>query len=440
MKNFELITVCHEDYYNDLIETVIDSITDTLKGKLGSVTLNNQTVFNTEQAISAGKNERTRNADCIVVLLATWIECDIVMTLIKELEPLPLMIWGFPITELNKRRISTGSYVSLSMFSGVIKRLGLKHKCMIGDWQKEKTIEQIRSFMAASSAVKRLKYSNVGLVGYTSMSIYTGTFDHLLMRYNIGPEIHQIDTYTLINEAEKSTDAEINQAHKYLESLGSICLNISDDMLRKTLGLYVALKKLCLKNSWDAINVKCQYELSKEYKAVPCVPLSMLAEDDVVASCEGDILNTVSMMILRYISSGTVTYGDSIDHKGNKITFSACGFLPFSMGYGKKTVCNFMPHPAFTGIQASYVMKPKRVTYMRLVEDIGSYHIICGTGQGLPTELRDSFMPALDVEIDGNIDDLVASYAGQHFAICYGDYVKEIEMFAELMGIEIIVI
>jgi hypothetical protein len=70
-----------------------------------------------------------------------------------------------------------------------------------------------------------------------------------------------------------------------------------------------------------------------------------------------------------------------------------------------------------------------------MVEDIGDYHIVYFTGQGLPTQMRQGYMPALDVELDGDINELVKNYAGQHFAICYGDISNEIEDYCTLMGI-----
>jgi len=99
-------------------------------------------------------------------------------------------------------------------------------------------------------------------------------------------------------------------------------------------------------------------------------------------------------------------------------------------------VQKFLEHPGFTGIQVSGVMRPEKVTWMRLVEDVGDYHIVYGTGNGKETEPRGGCMPALNVELDGDIRALEKEYAGQHYAIAYGDYGDEIALLAELMGME----
>lgn len=40
---------------------------------------------------------------------------------------------------------------------------------------------------------------------------------------------------------------------------------------------------------------------------------------------------------------------------------------------------------------------------------------------GLKTELRQGYMPALDIRLDGDMGRFIDNYSGQHYAICYGD-------------------
>ncbi len=267
------------------------------------------------------------------------------------------------------------------------------------------------------------------------MGIYPGTFDHVLMRYIVGPEVTHKDAYSLISRAEKASVVQVDRAESKLRNYANVSNDVGSDILKRTLALYVALKDMCENEEWSAVNIKCQYEFSKEYKVVPCVALSLLAEDGIVTSCEGDILNTISMLMLHLITDNVVTYADVLSHNHNTVKFSACGFLPFSMGQGKRNVQKFLEHPGFCGIQTSFVMKPGMVTFLRLIEDIGGYHLLCGTGTGLDTQLRDGCMPALDVLLDADINTLTKNYSGQHFALCYGDVTRELEELAIILGI-----
>ena len=466
------------------------------------------------QAVSCARAARAAGAAGVILVMATWVECDVVMSALKELEGVPMLVYAFPLMEVEGRKESTGAYVSGSMISGVIRRLKLPVDVVLGSWEDPQILKKLQAFAAGAAAFDRLKYSRIGLFGYTSMSIYTGTFDHVLMRYKIGPEVVHMDSYSLIRRAQALLEAEavgsaqagacvqtaagaqipaamqaaagaqtagqaaggaqtagqaaggaqtamqaaggaqtagqatgaqaaakahiLAAAEQKLRAVTQIRADVLPDVLQRTLGIYAALQSLCEEHSFDAVNVKCQYEFSKEYKTVPCVALSLLADDGIVASCEGDIPCTVSMLILNALSGQTATYGDSLNRWDNIVEFSPCGFMPFSLGAPGTRVQKFLEHPGFSGIQVSGVMRPEKVTFLRLVEDIGSYHILYGTGQGLPTKERGGCMPALDVQLDGSADKLEQEYAGQHYAIVYGDWSAQVEALARIMQLDVV--
>jgi L-fucose isomerase-like protein len=145
------------------------------------------------------------------------------------------------------------------------------------------------------------------------------------------------------------------------------------------------------------------------------------------------------MLMLNLLTGQTVTYGDAIHHSGNVLKISPCGFLPYGLAGSPCAIREFPEGIGFSGLLNSFVMKPGKVTFLRLVEDIGSYHILYGTGTGLESsKLRGGYMPSLDVALDGDIDALVENYSGQHLALCWGDLSPEIEELARILGIEVV--
>jgi hypothetical protein len=72
------------------------------------------------------------------------------------------------------------------------------------------------------------------------------------------------------------------------------------------------------------------------------------------------------------------------------------------------------------------------------VEDRFDYHIIYTVGTGLPTELRQGYMPALDVDIGDKTQEFIEHLAGQHYAFCYGDFSAELNQLAKIMKIKCI--
>ncbi len=437
MARIGFVSISHDDYLDDAGKAFTQKALTELK-RTGHEAVEASGIVTTHKAArETGIALASANLDGVVLFLAGWVECPVVMSFLREVEHLPLCLRGFPMFENAAGKLdSTGSYVSYAMFKGVLDRIGWKFAGVLGDIGTDvEAFDTLAAFCDAAGCRQQLKRCRIGLVGYTSMGIYPGTFDHVLMRTRIGPEIEHIDSYSMIQKAEAASPDARRSAIEAFGRAGTLSGDIPPAILDRTAGVYCGLKEWIAEHELDGINVKCQYEFSKEYRCVPCVPLSMLADEGVVASCEGDIPCTVSMMILHLLTGSTVTYGDSIHHQGNVLKLSSCGFLPFSMGAGEKKICNFLPHPGFTGIQTSFVQKPGRVTFLRLVEGIGQYTLLYGTGEGLETQLRQGIMPALDVLLDSDIRRLTERYAGQHYAICYGDLSGRIESLAKMLGI-----
>jgi L-fucose isomerase-like protein len=441
MSKIGFVSICHKDYVSDVADKIADNAVASLRKRDVDVYQIKDAVVDHQNALRSSLELIKQDIDGVVIFLGTWVECSVVMTVVRELEHLPICLWGFPMYMENGKMQSTGSYVSYAMFKGTMDRVGYKYKGVLGLPENQSVIDEVQNFCSAARCKKLLKRTRIGLVGYTSMSIYPGTFDHVFMRAIIGPEIEHIDSFSVIKRAEKIKDEETVSVIEYLSGVARIRDDVKQKDLTKVSKLYLALKGLSGELDLQAMNVKCQPEFSKEYGMVMCVPLSILAGNGVVSSCEGDILNTVSMIILGYISGGTVTYGDAIHHDDEGVLFSSCGFIPYSFGdSGKREIRKFLPHPGFKGIQNSFVLKKGKVTIIRLVEDKCNYHILVITGHGLDTDLRQGYMPALKVKLDGQVENLVKNYAGQHFAICYGDYSKQIVDLCNLLGINAIMI
>ena len=438
MPRIAFVTIAHNDYLDELCLKWSKAASDALAESGVEVKVMEKAVTDYLSAREIGRSVSAMGVDGVVLFLGTWMECPNAMSVLREVEHLPLCLWGFPMFEHKGALTGTGSYVSYTMFKGTMDRLGYRYLGVLGMPDAPDTIDEVKHFCVAAGAAQAMKRLRIGYFGYTSMGIYTGTFDHVLMRGRIGPEIVHYDSYTLINRAHALAASDCSEPLNRLK-MYRIRDDVNRDDLLKAARFTQALLDLCGEDGLDGVNIKCQYEFSKEYGFVMCVPLSLLAEYGVISSCEGDILCTVSMSIMSSLAGKTVAYGDSINSEGDVLKLSSCGFMPFSMGIpGRQEIRKFLPHPGFSGIQCSFAQRPERVTVMRLIEDVGDYHILYFTGQGLETQLRQGYMPALDVWLDGIFADFLKHANGQHYAICYGDMSKEIEAYAVLMGIRAI--
>ncbi len=440
LKKIGFLVMAHPDYIHDgLAARCADEAAALIEAKGAAAIRPADFICDHRQARQAALKLRCEDVDGVVIFLASWVECPTVMAGVTEITGCPMALWGFPMMFTPEGEQSTGSYVSFAMLRGSFERISLPFTPILAAADSDEAAEKIDAFIKAASAKKRLSRARIGLIGYSSMTIYPGTFDHLLLRSKIGPEVIHSDAYSLIRRAEQQTEDRIDAACAKFEGSAKICCDVGKEALRKAAGLYCGLMEMKEEQDLDAVNAKCQYEFSKEYGMTLCTPLSLAADDAFVTSCEGDILCTVSMMILQYLTGQSIGYGDAITSRPGGLKLSPCGFMPYGIASDAGCeICDFMPGVGFCGIQNRGVMKPGEVTCLRLVEDMGGYHMLVFRGHGrADTKPRQGYMPALDIDLDFPVEKLEARYSGQHFALCYGDVTDDLAALAEMLGVGI---
>ena len=453
------LAVGHEDYISELSNSFTQKALTNLKKQNIDVVTRGKTLVNLYSAQEEAKKISKMDNDGLIIFLETWIECSVAMAVIRMVEHIPFLIWGFPMF-INSKNIldQTGSFVAYTALNGALGRVNYNYKGVVGEVGDIKVLKEISSFSRAAYAFRNLKESRVGLIGYSSMSMYPGSFDHLLLRRFIGPEVIQMDTYLLIKEMEKIEDSRCNSFIKKLSKTVEISREIKPDELIQTIKMYFALKEIINNNKFCALTIKCQYELSKMFGIVPCVPLSLLADDGIVSGCEGDMLTLITMLIFSLLSDKTVAYGDVIRIiNDNNILLSSCGFAPLSLTSEKEKKCirnfneifNYLDddlssgkeekkHKFLKGIVSSNVFRTGRVIFGRLYEGIGKYKIIYGTGESLDTELRQNILPAVSILLDGDITTLVNNFPSQHYSFCYEDIDSPLNDLCRILNIEVL--
>ncbi|MCL5072353.1 MAG: hypothetical protein M1308_15910 [Actinobacteria bacterium] len=441
MGKIAFIRVAHKDYQSDISRQKGREAVGSLIERKIEIFSNDKPLDDAINAREFGYKVNSENVDGVIIFFDTWTEPAIVMSLVQEIKHLPIAIWGFPMFPYKGLMESTGSFVSLPVFSGALKRLKIKHKFILGLPTDKNTLDKVAEFVKVADTIKSLRATRIGLVGYAAMSIYSGTFDHLKLRGIIGPEVLQIDSYSLLNIAQCADKNQYSEFLKNVTKFAAISRDLKPEYLEKEGRLYYAIKELIKIYQLDSINVKCQYELSQEYKCIACPALSLIAEEGPVAACEGDTLTTVSQIILHRLTGQPIAYGDILNVENGEAIFSACGFAPYSLAENpEKVQLNDINHPGFEGPIVSLVLKKGKITFMRINEGADGYIMNIGTGMGLDSELRQGRFPALKFKIEGEEKKFLETLYCQHYAICYGDYTDELVSLCNFLSIDYTII
>ena len=380
------------------------------------------------------------DVDGVIALLVSWVEAPNVVAVLRELGGKPLLLWSHTVFKDGEELLTLGALPGFGVVKESLTAMGMRASLLWGMPWEDKVREKISRFANAARARHMLSQSKIGLRGYASMGMYTGTIDHIALRSRIGPEIDHLDQYAIIRKIDEVDDRKVRELVENAKRRWELFGDVPDKLLETSMRMYLALKSIVDEHGWNALTVKCQYELSRMFGHAPCVPLSMLG-DEMTVSCEGDLPLLVSQLMLHYLTGRPTTYGDIHLIAEDHILLGACGFAPFCMAsdrpkVGRHTVL-------YEGLLNSTAYKPGRVTLSRLGYRGGDFLMHIATGQArIPEAFREVGCPpypSMRVDLDGNTKEFGINLLSQHYAVVYGDVEDDVLELCEIMEIKSIV-
>jgi L-fucose isomerase-like protein len=383
------------------------------------------------------------NYDFVVLLIMTWTELADMFYLVKDFLDKPVLLWSHTMWYVeNKNEYNNlGAFAGAGVARKTLKDFGAKFKFIYGMPGDKKINQELKLFISAVKGVKKLNYSRVGLLGAPSMGMYTAWQDPLILEKILGPNVHQIDQYLLIEKLEKYKTREV---HKELinevKSKWVISDGIDDELIIQNINYVEALIELINEYFWDGFTIKCQYELSTHYKFTPCLPLSIIS-DLIPCSCEGDLPLLTTQLIFNAITGKPVTYCDIHNITSNSILMAACGFSPLSLINGKPIISK---HSAlYSGLLNVKDYIEGEVTVGRIFVDHDSkayFHFVRGIAKTPKKPFRElgcSLYPSMEIFIE-DADSFAQNIASQHYAIVFKDIYNEVVEFCKIKAVNII--
>ena len=381
---------------------------------------------------------RASEYDAIVAVLVSWVEAPLLVATLRPFRSRPVLLWSHTTFMDGASRITLGALPAAGVIRETLQEMQFCFRFVYAMPGEPVLAERSLPFLRATAAVEALSRARVGLFGYASMGMYTGTIDHTQLRSQLGPEIDHLDQYVIVERFNKLTDDDVRHLLPRTESW-ELSLSAGPADLNKVFRMYAAIKALAQENRYDALTVKCQYELSRIFGLAPCMPLSLLG-DEMVVSCEGDLPLVVSQLILHYLTGDPTSYGDLHNATEREILLAACGFAPLSYAAGRPVVNK---HTAlYEGLLNSSPYKEGRVTLARLAAQNGGFKMHIAGGRAVPPppfhEIGCPPYAYTSVELDGDTDAFMQNLFSQHYAITYGDVQAELGELCRILDITVV--
>lgn len=207
--------------------------------------------------------------------------------------------------------------------------------------------KHLKWFAAVCRIVGGMKKFTVGAIGARTTAFKTVRFDELtLQKYKITTETLDLsELFQRVRNIKTGTSEYIKKS-KRLKNYTNFN-NVPSSKFEQLTKVGIAIDDIIKEYELDALALRCWIEIEKELGISPCVLLSELNDRGIVASCELDICNTVTMYALSLASERSSicldwnnNYGDEKD----KCILFHCGSVAQSLMTKKGEV---IEHPMF---------------------------------------------------------------------------------------------
>ena len=414
-------------------------------------------IFNGKAAVDdrgirdAIKELKDKDVDLYIIVAGNWIEPPVLSHPLEEIRGQNILLLGFPESmEMIKEGHFLGSNSAFTVLRNSMKQMDFRFRDIQKFPYREDAVREIKDFAHASRASREMRRVKMGLIGYCSMGIYTTCFDQLKIRSVFGVEIDSYaDSYLLYDQMMK---VEEKRTGPVLEELKKRCQIdeqvVKNGSLDKSLKMYLALKDMAEERDWKGVTVKCQHEYSTFLKCTACLPLSLLTDDGLMCTDEGDVHALVTMIAMNELSgkSEPLYFGDIYKLEEGGFLMGHCGLSPHSCAADSSGINLFPQSPRISldgrttgGVISNYMFREGPVTIGRIENDRqGSYYFHFTRGNIKAIEPLANRWSSLVFTPDSGQEAFADNQLANHYIFIYDDIEDRVRDFCFINGLKVL--
>ena len=256
----------------------------------------------------------------------------------------------------------------------------------------------------------------------------------------LGVRLDRVELSAMFDRAAAADAAALAPLRAVVDARGADALDPVG--VEATLRLHVALRGLADDRGWSAVATRCWPECFAEAGGAACAAQGMLADDDLPATCEADVLGAVTAVALGAAAGRTAFVADLVDAAPDgTVAFWHCGLAAPSLAHPDEPV-GVTVHPNRRApLLHEFRLRPGRVTIARFGHTGGRLRLALGGGEILDAP-RPYTGTSMVVRPDIPADDLVATVMAEgldhHYGVVHGDVRGVMAALAEELGIPVL--
>ncbi len=367
-------------------------------------------------------------ADVLMICIATWSEDHHLLDLLSYVNK-PVILRAYPAFD-------TGSLCCAHQIGAVFTDIGKGYEFIYGNADDGACADEAVKIATAYALVNCMSHVRMGALGGRVKGMTEIAYDEFSIKEKLGARVVNLDEKEMTEKVAAISDEEAAAILESKKDMLACCRVLSSrESMLESAKYYGALRALVEEYDLQALSVKCY----TTYMGKVCLAYSILAEEGIVASCEGDVTNALTMKMLYELSGKPVNNTDLLylDEKKNTILFAHCGSSGFSIAGGEIELAPV--RLAESGVCSRFVAMPGKVTAVNICGHGEKFRMAVMVGDAIPCGMEFPGNPVV-IRFEKSVDDInkeiMKNGIGHHWMVAYGDFAEELESFCRIQNMK----
>ncbi len=375
---------------------------------------------------------KATDADVLMICIATWSEDHHLLDLLSYVD-MPLILRAYPAFD-------TGSLCCAHQIGAVFRDIGKTCEFVYGDADDEACAREVKNLTTAYALKNCMSKVRVGAIGGRVKGMTEIAYDEFAIKQKLGARVVNLDEKEMTSKVAEMTDSEAEKLLEEKKDILSPCkVTAAKESMIESIKYYAALKELANEYELEALSVKCY----TTYMGKICLGYSLLAEEGIVGSCEGDVTNALTMKMMYELSGKPINNTDLLylDEKANTILFAHCGSSGFSIAEGEVDLAPV--RLAETGVCTKFLVKPGKVTAVNICGHGDEFRLSIMVGDAVPCGMEFPGNPVkikFEKPVSQMNKEIMENGIGHHWMVAYGDFTEELKCFCKINNIKMYII
>lgn len=381
-----------------------------------------------DSAASTGRMFAEQHVDVLCLAAASWFEDYLVLDMLEE-AGVPVFLWAFPGME-------TGALCGTQQIACYLKQLAKPCASVFGPLEPGPNLNRAFSFLRAAALRNRLRRARIGLAGYRTPGMTEIAANEIALKRVLGPRVVPVDMVHLLEAARKWDNTERGRIWSRVKAAAGR-VDVLDAAGLDAAGIYLALRETVQREGLSALAFGCY----PYFMGRACLAASLLADEGIPISCEGDVNGAVGMLILSLLSGHPTHNTDLLETlPDGSIVFSHCGSSSHAFAESREDITIAPVRLAHAGVCSLFPARPGPVTLINLIPSGTAYQLAVMEGEAIGAEMVFPGNP-LCVRFRHTAQEIYnwvcVEGIAHHWMAAYGYFAAELSDLARIIGPEL---